>query len=62
MSVNPRAGTPAQPGDLIDVPRVVLNYYTGHPDPEVVGWIATRPGPAERARCQLRYLSTRGNG
>jgi len=37
MSVNPRAGTPAQPGDLIDVPRVVLNYYTEHPDPEVVG-------------------------
>ena len=37
MSVNPRAGQPAQPSDLIDVPRVVLNYYTEHPDPEVVG-------------------------
>ena len=36
MSVNPRAGTPAQPGDLIDVPRVVLSYYTEHPDPENV--------------------------
>jgi phosphoglucomutase len=37
MSVNPRAGQPAQPGDLIDVPRVVLSYYTEHPDPEVIG-------------------------
>ncbi|GAA2587736.1 phosphoglucomutase (alpha-D-glucose-1,6-bisphosphate-dependent) [Winogradskya consettensis] len=35
MSVNPRAGTPAEPRDLIDVPRVVLSYYTGHPDPSV---------------------------
>ena len=35
MSVHPRAGTPAEPGDKIDVPRVVLSYYTGHPDPEV---------------------------
>ncbi|HEU4347158.1 MAG TPA: phosphoglucomutase (alpha-D-glucose-1,6-bisphosphate-dependent) [Actinoplanes sp.] len=37
MSAHPRAGQPAQPSDLIDVPRVVLNYYTEHPDPEVVG-------------------------
>ncbi|HET6533709.1 MAG TPA: phosphoglucomutase (alpha-D-glucose-1,6-bisphosphate-dependent) [Actinoplanes sp.] len=36
MSIHPRAGQPAQPSDLIDVPRVVLNYYTEHPDPEVV--------------------------
>jgi phosphoglucomutase len=35
MSVNPRAGTPADSRDLIDVPRVVLRYYTEHPDPEV---------------------------
>ncbi len=35
MSVHPRAGTPADSGDRIDVPRVVLSYYTGHPDPEV---------------------------
>jgi phosphoglucomutase len=35
MSVHPRAGKPAEPGDKIDVPRVVLSYYTGHPDPEV---------------------------
>ncbi|GAA3351670.1 phosphoglucomutase (alpha-D-glucose-1,6-bisphosphate-dependent) [Amorphoplanes nipponensis] len=35
MSVHPRAGTPAAAGDKIDVPRVVLSYYTGHPDPQV---------------------------
>jgi phosphoglucomutase len=35
MSVHPRAGTPAESRDKIDVPRVVLSYYTGHPDPEV---------------------------
>lgn len=37
MSVNPRAGQPAQPSDLIDVPRVISRYYTEHPDPAVVG-------------------------
>jgi len=36
MSAPSRAGQPAQPEDLIDVPRVVLAYYTEHPDPEVV--------------------------
>ena len=33
---DPRAGTPAEPRDLIDVPRVVARYYTEHPDPAVV--------------------------
>ncbi|GAA0509812.1 phosphoglucomutase, alpha-D-glucose phosphate-specific [Paractinoplanes deccanensis] len=37
MSVNPRAGKPAEPRDLIDVPKVVSRYYTEHPDPQVVG-------------------------
>ena len=37
MSVDPRAGKPAEARDLIDVPRVVSRYYTEHPDPEVVG-------------------------
>ncbi|GIE97289.1 phosphoglucomutase (alpha-D-glucose-1,6-bisphosphate-dependent) [Paractinoplanes rishiriensis] len=37
MSVDPRAGTPAEPRDLIDVPRVVARYYTEHPDPAEVG-------------------------
>jgi phosphoglucomutase len=35
MSVHPRAGTPADSRDTIDVPRVVLSYYTEHPDPDV---------------------------
>lgn len=29
-----RAGTPARPEDLVDVPRLVTAYYTGEPDPE----------------------------
>ena len=35
MSPAARAGKPAEPSDLIDVPRVVSRYYTEHPDPEV---------------------------
>jgi phosphoglucomutase len=35
MSVHPRAGTPADSRDTIDVPRVVLSYYTEHPEPDV---------------------------
>jgi phosphoglucomutase len=34
MASDPRAGTPAQPGDLVDVARLVTAYYTGHPDPD----------------------------
>ena len=30
---DPRAGTPAQPSDLIDVAHLVTAYYTGVPDP-----------------------------
>ncbi|WP_106818136.1 phosphoglucomutase (alpha-D-glucose-1,6-bisphosphate-dependent) [Janibacter massiliensis] len=30
---DPRAGTPAQPSDLVDVPALVTAYYTRHPDP-----------------------------
>jgi phosphoglucomutase len=33
MSVDPRAGTPAQPDDLVDLARLVTAYYTEHPDP-----------------------------
>jgi phosphoglucomutase len=36
MSVHPRAGTPADSRDTIDVPRVVSAYYTDHPDPSIV--------------------------
>ena len=30
---DPRAGTPAQPSDLVDVAHLVTAYYTGVPDP-----------------------------
>ncbi|WP_188188128.1 phosphoglucomutase (alpha-D-glucose-1,6-bisphosphate-dependent) [Nonomuraea sp. SYSU D8015] len=32
-----RAGQPAQPADLVDVPRLVTSYYALHPDPDEVG-------------------------
>ncbi|SDP66455.1 phosphoglucomutase [Klenkia soli] len=31
---NERAGTPAQPSDLVDVPHLVTAYYATQPDPE----------------------------
>jgi phosphoglucomutase len=34
--VDPRAGQPAKPQDLIDVPHLVTEYYTGVPDPDDV--------------------------
>jgi phosphoglucomutase len=33
MAQHPRAGQPARPEDLIDVPALVTAYYTDHPDP-----------------------------
>src|SRR5882724_3644132 len=35
MLVNPHAGKPAEPSMLINVPRLVMAYYTGRPDPSV---------------------------
>jgi phosphoglucomutase len=35
MSVHPRAGRPAEPGDLIDPAAVVAAYYDDHPDVSV---------------------------
>lgn len=37
MSVHPRAGLPAEPAELIDVPQVISRYYTEHPDPGQAG-------------------------
>src|SRR3954463_10722085 len=34
--VDPRAGTPAQPSDLVDVAHLVTAYYTLEPDPDDV--------------------------
>ncbi|MGH3098198.1 MAG: phosphoglucomutase, alpha-D-glucose phosphate-specific, partial [Streptosporangiales bacterium] len=35
MASDQRAGQPAQPGDLVDVARLVTAYYAEHPDPNV---------------------------
>ncbi len=37
MAVSERAGRPAQPDDLVDVPRLVTAYYAEHPDPAEPG-------------------------
>jgi phosphoglucomutase len=37
MAVSERAGQPAQPDDLVDVPRLVTAYYAEHPDPDEPG-------------------------
>jgi phosphoglucomutase len=37
MAVSPLAGKPAEPGMLVDVPRLVAAYYTEPPDPGVPG-------------------------
>ncbi|GAY15598.1 phosphoglucomutase (alpha-D-glucose-1,6-bisphosphate-dependent) [Mycobacterium sp. shizuoka-1] len=36
MAANPRAGKPALPEDLVDLPHLVTAYYTVHPDPDDV--------------------------
>ncbi|MGO8734046.1 MAG: phosphoglucomutase (alpha-D-glucose-1,6-bisphosphate-dependent) [Terriglobia bacterium] len=33
---HPRAGMPAEPSDLANIPRLVVAYYTGRPDPAVL--------------------------
>jgi phosphoglucomutase len=35
MGVHPNAGKPADPAELINVPRLITAYYTGQPDPSV---------------------------
>ena len=34
---HPRAGTPAEPSDLVNIPRLITAYYTGRPDPNLPG-------------------------
>src|SRR3954469_19554190 len=36
---DPRAGQPADPSDLVDVPHLVTAYYTGVPDPDSEDWV-----------------------
>src|SRR4051812_19321445 len=35
MPVDPRAGKPAQPSQLVNVPRLITSYYALKPDPSV---------------------------
>src|SRR5579863_8710587 len=35
MAINPAAGQPAQPGNLVNVPRLVTAYFEDRPDPKV---------------------------
>jgi phosphoglucomutase len=35
MNVSPKAGKPADPADLVNVPKLVTAYYTERPDPTV---------------------------
>src|SRR5271169_5360931 len=35
MNANPRAGKPAEPSELVNVPRLVTAYYAEAPDPSV---------------------------
>ena len=35
MRLHARAGQPADPAELVNIPRLVTAYYTGRPDPEV---------------------------
>ncbi|MHA6794553.1 phosphoglucomutase (alpha-D-glucose-1,6-bisphosphate-dependent) [Pseudonocardia bannensis] len=35
MATHPRAGTPAQPGDLVEVEKLLAAYHDQHPDPAV---------------------------
>ena len=37
MPDNPRAGQPAAPSDLVDIPRLITAYYSEHPDPSDPG-------------------------
>src|SRR5947199_4976991 len=37
MANDPRAGSPAQPGDLVDIDALLAAYTERHPDPSVTG-------------------------
>jgi len=32
VSINPRAGKPAEPSDLVNVPRLITSYFAIKPD------------------------------
>ena len=47
---DPRAGTVAQPSDLVDVAHLVTAYYTRQPDPETSTSRSRSAPPATGAR------------
>ncbi len=41
MALHPQAGQPADPNQLVNVPRLMSSYYTGSPDPEVAAQLVS---------------------
>src|SRR5579872_6489770 len=35
MAINPSAGQPAQPSNLVDIPRLISLYFANRPDPKI---------------------------
>ena len=50
MVANPRAGQPAQPEDLVDLPHLITAYYSIEPDPDDVAQQVASARPAIAAR------------
>ena len=48
-----RAGTVAQPGDLVDIPHLVTAYYTLVPDPENIDQQVAFGTSGHRGSCLL---------
>ena len=62
MTISPLAGKPAEPGMLVNVPRLVTAYYTEAPDPAVPAQrVAFGPGgwTSRRSVRQLAQLPRR---
>ena len=59
MSVHPRAGQPAESQDAIDVPRVVLSYYTEHVGAFGLGYAAIERFDDSRIRTMSGSYSIR---
>ena len=45
MPPSDRAGQPATPADLVDVPKLVTAYYAEHPDVRVADAAGRRSAP-----------------
>ena len=59
MKVSPRAGKPAEPSMLVNVPRLVTAYYTGVPDssvPAAIGYARAAGLPYNDGFIKNRYI------